>query len=198
MKYKLFLLLFVLSLATVSAVPQVIFSEINLTITNGSYTLKGEGISATDDFPVNGNCTFNYERNNIPMTFSRNFDANDTDVAILIDALADNLNISDQWKSCVVERSNLNASLLSCQTDVGYESNYTECNSQLVSCQSISSERSRSTSEAEERADEMENQRNLAFLAAVVAIVVAFTFYRKANVQTKKSPFDELPGNVRM
>jgi hypothetical protein len=199
----IFLICIVLSvlastISFVSAVPQVIFSEVNVSIVNGTYTLKGEGLSATDTFPVNGNCSFDYKRDKIPITFSRDLEGNNTDVAILINALNKNINATVLLEKCSRERNELQTNYTICMLDVGYKGNFTECTEQLNGCRNQLSSINGDTTEKQTKIDEMEQQRNISLGIAVLAIVGAVYMYRKNNVQTKRSAFDDLPSNTRM
>lgn len=201
-RYSLFIfLIFILlsfNFSFVSAVPQVIFSEVNISIVNGSYTLKGEGLSATDTFPINGNCSFDYKRDRIPITFSRDLEGNNTDVAILINALNKNINATVMLEKCSRERNEIQTNYTICMLDVGYKGNFTECKDALSGCRNQLDSVNGDTVDKQKELDELKQQRNISLGIALVAIAGAVYMYRKNNVQTKRNPFEDLPSNTRM
>ena len=102
---KILIFLLLLVIPFVSAVPQVIFTDLNLTINSSgegmaNFRLLGEGLDAQSSFSTNGNCSFSYSRYNIPMTFSRDFQRNETDMAILLHALSTNANATELFFNC--------------------------------------------------------------------------------------------------
>jgi hypothetical protein len=183
----------------VSAVPQVIFSSVNVTLglTNSSITYRifGEGIDATETLPYALTCidnsttvNFNYTRLAVPIAFSRDICEN-TDVGVLIHALADDGNLSFKYQDCLQKNADMWVNLTMCQSsqNTGCESNITQAQNNYQFCQS-----SLTTSDA--RVKDLESQRMLLAGAVIVAGVVAWNFWRKNTPKTLPSPaISQLP-----
>jgi hypothetical protein len=84
----------------------IIHNEIE---TTGNYKILGEGLIAQTTFTIDGNCSFNYQRNQIPMTFSRDVAQNDTDLATLIHALVISNNVTRDYVECKNNFPHLNS-----------------------------------------------------------------------------------------
>lgn len=200
MKYKILLLMFLIIafLAMVSATPQVILTEINLSIyaQNNTITWKiiGEGISATDSFSI----STNYSRDKIPITFSRDIDQNNTDVAVLIRALAQNNNVSNNWENCVISLADTQKNLSICEEDIGYKSNYTDCQTSLSSSRNSEKDSQDKITSLTDEVKGLKNMRLILGAAAIILGLVAWTFYRRANVKTINSPMKQLPSSARI
>lgn len=182
----------------VNAVPQVIFSELNISITNGSYSIIGEGLNAQDSFSVNGNCSFNYSRIRIPITFSRDFESNNTDVAVLINALAKNYNISNKWEQCVLEVAHLNSSYTQCAGKAAFESNYTTCMIDFTNCDATRAAYSEQMTAKNAEVSTLRQQQLFLIIGLAVAVFFAFNFYNKNRIKLVDSPLSQLPSRARM
>lgn len=199
------LMIFAIAISFISlayAVPQVIFTSINMTIEGNCstivYKIAGEGINAKDSsfFATNlnlSNCSMNatYYKENIPITFSRDFVENQTDIAVLISALKINNNISKMWQECVFNLS-------TCMAGFGYEENYTACLNDLQIFQSSNTEKQNQITSNNTRINELTTQRTLIGAAAIIGIIAAFYFYRKNKPKIVRSSINELPSSARM
>lgn len=182
----------------VSAVPQVIFSDINLTIsssqvnniTTGNYRIWGEGIDASTTFVVTGNCSFNYQRTLIPITFSREFAQNESDLATLIHTASIFNNISEVWQQC--ERN-----LSICQNDVGYKGNYTIVKNELDSCYRARDDYSNQIKTLNEKMDGLTSWRNMGVGAGILGIGAAIYLFRKQSVKKVTDQYKSVPGVAR-
>jgi len=184
-----------ISLSLASAAPKVIFTDLNITInstdTGGKFHLWGEGVNAKSDFSVSGNCTFSYSRINIPVTFSRDWEENDTDVAVLLRALAINNNATIWWHTC-------QTNLTECMHDLAYESNYTDCSGNLNTCADSRDNKNEELTKKNEEIATLKTHRILFGGLAIVLGMVAWSFRKKAVVQTVRSPASRLPNMQRI
>jgi hypothetical protein len=194
--YSGIIMLFCISF--ISAVPQVVFTSINLTINNGTYKIIGEGINAQDNFGVNGNCTFNYERQNIPITFSREIGENSTDIAILIRALASNDNMSAKWQDCMNNLSRVSNNLSICSIDTGYKQNYSDCSYQLITTQSDRDKYQEQITTKNNEINELANLRNILIGACAVLGFLLWNTWNKKNKMMAESPVRGLPSNIKI
>lgn len=193
--YSLIMVSLLVSVGLVTAVPQVIFSDINITInsttsgnnTVGNYILLGEGLNAATTFVVNGNCSFNYNRANIPLTFSREVAENDTDMATLIRWINENKNMSDQWKECTMNLS-------VCMNDVGYKGNYTQTKNELDICYRARDDYSRQITELNSKVSTLTSWRNMGVIAGIIGIGLAVYFFRKQMIKTMTNPYSGVSG----
>jgi|SRR3972149_11987501 len=204
-KYLFIVAIAILLLANVAATPQVIFTSINLTISTGNFTIAGEGISATDVITTTGSCNYSYSRTAIPITFSREFTENNTDVATLIHALASNNNFTLKWEACVSKLQELDTNLTICSNDRGYKQNYTDCtkslelvNIDLTSCNSQKNDyMTQVTTINKQLLDAKSNNTYYYILIAALAFG-CYHFYNKNKIKTVNSPFSQLPSSARM
>lgn len=197
MKIFVYFLAFLLLLNFVSAtdIPQVIFTSVNLTITmnstSGYYQIYGEGVNAYEYFSVANSTNFTFKRDNIPITLSRVFKQNDTDVAILLNALALNNNMSLKWEDCKINLS-------TCLTDYGYRQNYTDCTQGLALRGSeVVNINSQLTTIKDENTTLKSHRLYLGIAAALMGFL-AFYFYKKVTPKSIKSPIDQFPSNPRI
>lgn len=189
----------VLFLSFISAVPQVILSSFNLTIYNNTWKINGEGINAVDLISVNGNCTMNYFRQDIPITFTRDFEPNQTDVAVLISALAKNYNISDQWQRCVVEYAQVNKSLTDCLPKAAIaDGNYTSLQVSYGSCVTARDQFSKQVSDQNAEVSTLKQTQMFLIVGLVIVAFLAYNFYNKSRVRVIDSPLSQLPSRARM
>lgn len=186
--------IFIFGICFTSAVPQVVFSSINLSINNGTWQISGEGINAQDSF----SCGVNYTRENIPITLSRDFQQNDTDVAILINALAQNSNASKQWESCLSEKQQVTNNLTICLSNRIEFSNYTEAKAELANCNINLNTYNSQISDSNKQISDITSQRNILALIAVVLAFFAYRFHQQTKVKTVPSPLKQLPTQQRM
>jgi len=192
MKYLSLLFAIVLLSFFVSATPYAIFTEVNLTITNGTWWLKGEGIDATDTFSVDENCNFHYERTDIPITFSREIEQNETDVAILLRSLAINSNITIWWHDCI-------SNLTECKHDIVYESNYSVCKSNLELCSTSKEDKNKDIIEKNKEIEALKSHRFFLIVIAGICGIAAWKFRKESVVRTARSPgVSQLPQSGRM
>lgn len=181
-------------LTSVSAVPQVIFSNENISIwsnqsgntTTGSFRLWSEGLDATTTFSVIGNCNFSYYRENIPITFSREIVQNETDIATLIHALAINNNITAQWQEC-------NRNLSWCMNDVGYKGNYTQAAAELDTCYRARDAYSTQITDLNNQISSVTSWRNIGFIVGIIGIALAAWLYRKQTLKVITNPYKSIP-----
>lgn len=189
----------IIGLNSVNAVPQIITSYTNVSIYSnqsgnnslGTFNMFGEGGQLSQTFSIQGSCNFSYNLNNIPLIFSREIQQNETDVAILIRALAVNNNMSQQWQEC-------NHNLSICMNDVGYKGNYTVCSNQLDICHDFTQT---SSTENTNLKEEVKKWKNYAFIGLGIGALCAFAawnYRKKALVRTIKTPVSSLPGNMRI
>jgi hypothetical protein len=192
--YKVGLILFaVLGFAgLVSAVPQVIFSSLNLTIDNNGYHLWGEGLEARDTFP--NNQIINYEKYNIPITFSREIYPNSTDSAILMNAIATNLNMTYKWQDCMNQLIDMDINLSLCIQDKGYRGNYLDCQNSLSICNANLN----TANAAVEELKTVKSQRMVLILVCIGLAFAAWTYYNKANVKKVESPYKQFPSEAKL
>lgn len=190
-------MILLLSLSFISAVPQIVTTNFNLTIwsnqsgniTEGNYKILGEGGQLTNGFGVTGNCSFNYNLNNIPLIFSRDFEKNDTDLAVLIKWINNNKNATEQWKDCI-----LNLSI--CANDVGYKGNYTEKVAELDICYRARDAYSTQITSLNDQIANLTTWRNFGVGAGIGGVLVAFWLYRKQNVKKAENYYDSVPSGV--
>lgn len=199
MKTIITILTLVMFIGLVSAVPQVIFSDINISIwsnqstsgnvttTSGNYRLVGEGLSAQTTFVINGNCSFNYDRTNIPLTFSREVSQNDTDLSILIHELTVNRNCTQDIITC-------NQNLSVCMNDVGYKGNYTQKTAELDICYRARDDYSKQVTDMNEKIANLTTWRNIGMVVGVIGILLAGWTYRKNKVGLAESPYSAISG----
>lgn len=203
MKTIMITILLVLSLASVSAVPQVVFTSINLSIvannTSITYTLSGEGLSATETVPLNmvltnsTNVSLNFSliRNNIPITISRDICGN-TDTAILMNSLANNNNISSMWQDCV-------KNLSICQTNRVDNVNFSILQQQYQNCNTQGVIKDSSITVKDADISNLQSQRLLIGAAAIGAGIAAYYFWRRTSPKTVVSPgLSQLPRNQKI
>jgi hypothetical protein len=190
----IFILSFILIIGFVSAVPQVIFSDINVSIystvtgntTTGNYRLLSEGLDASTNFGIDGNCTFNYSRTGIPITFSRDIIQNDTDMATLIHALTINNNITQQWQEC-------NQNLSICMDDTGYKGNYTVAKDQLDICYRARDQYSTQINDLNSQINNLTTWRNLGVLLGIIGMGGFIYLWRKQQIKTAIDPYKTIP-----
>lgn len=181
--------------AMASTIPQVIFTSFNLTISGNCtavvYTIHGEGLNANDVVATNylgqdlGNSTFancssanfNYTKVDIPITFSRTIETNDTDMAVLIHSLATNNNFSSMWIDCV---QNL--------TDVK-----NNCLAQTNALNTIINTDLATSTKKDNTINTLTTHRWILGIIAVGAGIAAIVYYRKSVVKTTKSPLVRFP-----
>jgi hypothetical protein len=197
MRKVIFLLGLIFGIAMVSAIPQTVLSEINLTIANGSYHLRGEGLNAKDDFGIKlvnesntTTCSFHYERYNIPITFTRDFSENDTDIATLTHALAKSLNYSDKWEQCV---NNFTAY----KEYGGYKTNYTNCKSDLSNANVNIANYKDEISEKNEEIDSLKTWRMILVIGVGICGFLAWDYRNKLKLRTAKNPMARFPQTSR-
>lgn len=199
MKNKIIVMLVCMfAISLVSAVPQVIFTSVNMTINNGNFSLQGEGINAQDTFPVIGNCSFNYNRQNIPITFSRDIGENSTDVAVLIKALSENQNISDDWKKCITENSMLNATLTQYNNQGLSLSEYTQCKTDVTTCNANIQTMNANNSAASKELDEIKQQRMFLIIGLAILGYGCYYFWNKTKIKPARSPLDGIPSDIKV
>lgn len=201
MKNKLLICLSMMlfCISFISAVPQVIFSDINMsiwsnqtivgntTVTTGSYSLTSEGLNAVTTFGVNGNCSFSYSRDKIPITFSRDVTQNDTDLATLIHSLAINNNMSRQWQECIVNLS-------ICNNDVGYKGNYSLAKDQLDICYRARDDYSKQVTDLNNKINNLTTWRNLGMIVGIIGAGAAIYLYRKQQVKVLDNRYGGISG----
>lgn len=196
MKKIILTMLFVMAVLTlVSATPQVFFTDINITINNGTLSIRGEGITASDTINVPNvtGCSISYERNKIPITITREIGENNTDVAVLIRALAGNNNITHQWQECVKLQSELNSSLNVCNIDRGYKDNYTVCNNQLIISSNAQQTYTTQIGDKNKEIEQIKQQRLIFGGIALVCAYLAWHYNRKGQARTTRGPVADLP-----
>lgn len=199
----LFCMIIFINLASANVVPQVFFSSVNLTLVNGSMHLWGEGLDARDSFSclysnVTNTTSINYERYNIPLTFSRNIESNQTDVAVLINALNNDNNMTAKWTECMNEVTNAKVNLSVCQEQGAYKENYTSCSNTLVSCQSTSSINAAELNTQKSKVDEVTQQRTVLIVICVALGLIAYNYYNKTNINKVETPFNKFPAFAKM
>lgn len=192
----IFISLILLTMLTVNAVPQAIFSYTNITITGngtfGNYHLWGEGVDATETFAMaSGNCTFSYLKYQIPVTFSRDFGDNETDFAFLLNELRISRNATNLWVSCI-------QNLTECKHDLDYESNYSTCSYQLDSCTSARDVSGNDITNKNDEISTLKQHRLILGVIATICALAAWNFYNKQRVRTIQSPMNKLPSVSRM
>lgn len=193
MKKILITLMCIAFVSLASAVPQVIFTSVNLSITNGTYKLVGEGLNAQETFAIPANCSFSYERLNIPITFSRDIGENSTDVAILMRALSSNENTTAKWQACVLETANLNATVNNCLTNQKYETNFTQCKTDLGVCTTTQQDKSSQVSSINAELVKVKQQRMYLVIALIAVGLFCYNLYTKTNIKSADSPVRGLP-----
>ena len=179
-----------LSIGFISAVPQIVTTNFNLTIssvpngnlTNGNVYIFGEGGQMNNAFAVTGNCTFNYTLNNIPLIFSRDFVQNETDMATLIRSLTILNNISADWKEC---QKNLSV----CENDAGYKGNYTQAAAQLDTCYRARDDYSNQIKTLNEDIQGLTTWRNLGFGIGVIGVGAAIYLFKKQSIKKADNPY---------
>lgn len=185
-----FSIIMLLSISFISAVPQIVTTHFNLTVssslngnlTNGNVLVFGEGGQMNNAFAVEGNCSFNYTLNNIPFVFSRDFQQNETDMAILIHSLTILNNMSANWQECTINLS-------TCMNDVGYKGNYTQAVAQLDICYRA---RDASAAQAITLTDQiagLTTWRTIGFAAGVIGIGAAIYLFRKQSIKKADNPY---------
>jgi len=196
------ILSFVFCFSLVSAVPQAIFTSVNINVTgsnnSGSYRIWGEGLETTETFTiVNG--SFSYARMNIPITITREVTGcNDTDLGKLLAASANMINFSSKWEACINLNRDLANNLTICQMDVGYKSNYTECNNDRITLQSSLSEKVSQLQTCNNRNKELENQRLICIVIAALGVGFAIFAYNRNTPKKVISPYAQLPSAQRI
>jgi hypothetical protein len=196
-------------LVTAMDIPQVIFSFVNISIagncTGVTYSLNGEGLSATDSFSSNliinstGNstasCTGNssYYKGSIPMTFARIFYQNNTDVAVLLNSLATNNNITGKWQSCVELNRQMDTNLTACLMDRGYKSNFTECQNSLDSYVQVTKSKDTTISTLTTENSQLKSHRMMLGAIAILLGFMCYSYWKKTEPKTVKSPLSSLP-----
>ena len=207
-KTIIFLLLISILPLVMSATPQVVFTSVNMTVmTNCSgtyYTIKGEGINANDWFGTpltiagyngtNATCTgnFTYVKDLIPITLSRTFENNDTDMAILLHSLATNNNVTQKFLDCQKE-------LTSCNMDYGFRENFTSCQRDVSN---MIIERDNQVKNSEEKQTEIEKlkqHRTILFVVALASVGYGVYVYRKNTPKTVRAPIaSQFPSSSRI
>lgn len=199
MKTIITILTLIMFIGLASAVPQVIFSELNISIwsnqstsgnvttTTGNYRILGEGLNAQTTFVVNGNCSFSYDRTNIPLTFSREVAQNDTDLSILIHELTINRNITADYIRC---RDNLSV----CMNDAGYKGNYTNAIKDLDICYRARDDFSKQVIEKKDEIANLTTWRNIGMAFGIIGIVVAGWLYNKNRLKVANNPYSGVSG----
>lgn len=186
-------------LGIVSATPQVIFSNINLTIEANStslyYKINGEGVSASEILSLNLNNATNFNfslyRNQIPITFSRDVCEN-LDVAVLIRALTSNLNITDDWRTCVTRLSVCEGTRLDATNSSSIKTQLDYCNNAAVT-----KDASITTKDLDIK--NLESQRLLFGAIGIAGAGLAWHFYKKNTPKTLTTPgLSQLPRSQRI
>lgn len=122
---------------------------------------------------------------------------------------SDVLNVWDQLKtctgcvndleSCINSNRNVSVDLLVCQKDVGYETNFTECNNERTILQTGKQNIQTSLESKQKEVDDMKNQRNY---WAIIAVVIGYLISTKAvpYFKNKDTPKDaseqQFPSNT--
>jgi len=187
-------MMFMLSAYSASATPQVIFSSFNLSIGNNTWQISGEGINANDVFT----CGTNYTRNNIPITLSRDFQQNDTDVAVLIHSLANNNNVSRQWEQCIREKIEITNNLTTCIASTINYQNYSIKLNELTSCQSSLGTYNTQIADSNKKLADITWQRNALAFVVIALGFVCWNYYNKSKIKTIEGPYKQLPNSQRM
>ena len=202
MKIILTICALMMFIGLVSAVPQVIFSEVNIsiwsnqsvsgnsTVTTGNYRILGEGLNAQTTFTVNGNCSFIYDRTSIPLTFSREVAQNDTDLSILIHELTVNRNCTRDIIEC-------NQNLSTCMNDVGYKGNYTQKTEELNICYRARDDYSKQVTDLNGKIANLTTWRNIGIGAGIIGLTMAFWLWNKNRIKTAGDPFSGIPGTSK-
>lgn len=210
MEYKFLITIlavsFLLSLTLVSAVPQAVFSNVNIKVTGsnntGTYRIWGEGLDTSETFSMNntnGTCVFSYERDSIPMQITRDITGcNDTDLGVLLNTLRYSINFTNKWEDCIKLNGQVYNNLTICQLDVGYRANYTQCESDLNSIQQTSMSTSESLKTCNTRNNDLTSQRNIILIIAAACVIFAVYSFNKNTPKKLISPmYSQLPSSQR-
>lgn len=190
MKKIITLLSLILLVNLASAVPQIITTNFNLTVssvpngnlTNGNVYIFGEGGQMNNAFLVDGNCTFNYTLNSIPLVFSKDFNQNDSDMAVLIRSLNNYNNVTQQLMDC---KTNLTI----CMNDAGYKGNYTQKSAELDICYRARDDYSNQIKTLNEQTASLTTWRNIGIGLGVIGIAAAAWLYRKQTIKKADNPY---------
>lgn len=194
MKQILFLVFGIFLIGFVSAVPQVVFSNVSVTInvtgSNMTYHIFGEGVDATETIVLNvTNVTstsdlLDYTRTAIPIQFSRDVCGN-LDTAVLINGLAKNNNITQLWQNCIMDFAKCNATSDLALQYPQVKTSYDSCSNALISKQT--------------ELDNINSQRTLLIIAAAGGALLAWYFWRQVTPKTVATPgLSGLPRSTRM
>lgn len=198
-KNLLIVLALVFTITCVNAVPQIIVSEVNMSIvsnqtgnsTLGIYHMIGEGGELTQNFNVNGVCNFSWQLDKIPLRFSREVIQNETDMATLIHSLTIVNNVTNDLIEC-------NRNLSICMNDVGYKGNFTQCDTQLDICHANENKLSTDALDYKNQAERNKTWAIIGCIFGIAGCAMAWNFRKKAMVKTIKSPMDSLPRGVKL
>ena len=202
MKYLIILaIIFAGLIGNVSATPQVIFSSVNLTIEANStslyYKINGEGVSASETFNLNLNVSnassFNFSlyRSQIPIAFSRDVCEN-LDMAVLIKALSSNLNITEDWRTCVTRLSVCESTRLDAE-------NSSSIKNQLNYCNNAATTKDASITVKDSEIENLKSQRMLFGAVGIAGTGLAWYFYKKNTPKTLTTPgLSQLPRSQRI
>jgi len=193
MKIYLLALLFIF-ISSVSATPQVFFTSVNLTINDTSYHLWGEGLDAKDNFVA----PINYEKYNIPITIAREMYENESDNAILMRALADNINMSNKWEDCVSDMNELSTNLSICEIDRGYKQNNTACQNDLYACNSDKGVLNQRITTLNEELSNVKTHRMILIVLVIILGIAVYFYHNKFSINKVKSPYAGLPTGARI
>jgi len=199
----LFLIFGIFAMSLVSAVPQVIFTNFNLSIvltpSNLSYRIIGEGVDLKESIilnlsSINLSATptiASMGRDNVPLQFSRDVCEN-PDMAVLIRALSTTNNITQQWMDCVVKYAECNKSTI-------FAGNYTTVKAQYDSCLMASSSQQNSINDKDTRIKDLESQRLLVGGVAALCAFFAWHFWKKSTPRVLDTPsLSQLPRSQRV
>jgi len=202
MKYLIILaIIFAGLIGSVSATPQVIFSSVNFTIEANStslyYKINGEGVSASETFNLNLNVSnassFNFSlyRSQIPIAFSRDVCEN-LDMAVLIKALSSNLNITEDWRTCVTRLSVCESTRLDAE-------NSSSIKNQLNYCNNAATTKDASITVKDSEIENLKSQRMLFGAVGIAGTGLAWYFYKKNTPKTLTTPgLSQLPRSQRI
>jgi hypothetical protein len=176
---------------------QVIFTEINLTLTIQNNTLKyslnQEGVYAERTFNldiINNSINIFNNTDEIKINFLRTIDRNETDIDIILRAIA-NSNATELYFNC-------SSQLSECLHDIQYESNYTICSSSLGFCEQSLAVSQDQVTKSNEIISSLKTHRIILLLLLLSAGFFVYKFYSQTVIKQAKTNFRGMMGSSRI